>query len=62
MKQIPNPNEIYPNEYKTSVFLKNIITDQTFQLVITHIMMMQLTPQALKKTMYYLTIRNLVIN
>lgn len=26
MKQIPNPNEIYPNEYKTSVFLKNIIT------------------------------------
>lgn len=26
MKQIPNPNELYPNEYKTSVFLKNVIT------------------------------------
>lgn len=26
MKQIPNPNDIYPSEYKTSVFLKNVIT------------------------------------
>ncbi len=26
MRQIPNPNEIYPNEYKTTVFLKNVIT------------------------------------
>lgn len=26
MKQIPDPNTIYPNEFKTSVFLKNIIT------------------------------------
>lgn len=26
MKRIPNPNEIYPTEYKTSVFLKNVVT------------------------------------
>ena len=26
MKNIPNPNEIFPNEYKTSCFIKNIIT------------------------------------
>ncbi|MEG0759224.1 MAG: CatB-related O-acetyltransferase [Raoultibacter sp.] len=26
MKQIPDPHEIYPNEFKTSVFLKNVIT------------------------------------
>lgn len=26
MKQIPNPNETYPTEYKTSIFLKNVIT------------------------------------
>lgn len=26
MKQIPNPNEVFPNEYKTMVFLKNVIT------------------------------------
>lgn len=25
MKRIPNPNEIYPNEYKTSCFIKNVI-------------------------------------
>lgn len=26
MTKIPNPNEIFPNEYKTSCFLKNVIT------------------------------------
>ena len=26
MKNIPNPNEIFPNEYKTSCFIKNVIT------------------------------------
>ena len=26
MKQVPNPHVIYPNEYKTSVFLKNVVT------------------------------------
>lgn len=26
MKKIPNPNEIFPNEYKTSCFIKNVIT------------------------------------
>ncbi len=26
MKNIPNPNEIFPNEYKTSCFIKNAIT------------------------------------
>ena len=26
MKKIPNPHEIYPNEYKTSCFIKNVIT------------------------------------
>lgn len=25
MKKIPNPNEIFPNEYKTSCFIKNVI-------------------------------------
>ena len=25
MNQIPNPNEIFPNEYKTSCFIKNAI-------------------------------------
>lgn len=26
MKQIPNPDSVYPTQYKTSVFLKNVIT------------------------------------
>ncbi len=26
MNQIPDPNVVFPNEYKTSVFLKNVIT------------------------------------
>lgn len=26
MNYIPNPNEIFPNEYKTSCFLKNVVT------------------------------------
>lgn len=26
MKQLPNPNAIFPNEYKTTIFLKNVIT------------------------------------
>lgn len=26
MKTIPNPDEIFPNEYKTSCFIKNVIT------------------------------------
>lgn len=25
MKKIPNPNEVFPNEYKTSCFIKNVI-------------------------------------
>ena len=25
MKNIPNPNEVFPNEYKTSCFIKNVI-------------------------------------
>ena len=25
MKSIPNPDEIFPNEYKTSCFIKNVI-------------------------------------
>lgn len=26
MNKIPAPNEIFPNEYKTSCFIKNVIT------------------------------------
>ena len=26
MNNIPNPNEIFPNEYKTSCFIKNVVT------------------------------------
>lgn len=26
MKQIPDPNEIFPNEYKTSCFIKNVVS------------------------------------
>lgn len=25
MNKIPDPNEIFPNEYKTSCFIKNVI-------------------------------------
>ena len=25
MKNIPNPNEVFPNEYHTSCFIKNVI-------------------------------------
>lgn len=25
MKKIPNPNEVFPNEYKTSCFIKNVV-------------------------------------
>ena len=26
MNKIPNPNVVFPNEYKTSCFIKNVIT------------------------------------
>lgn len=26
MNRIPNPNEVFPNEYKTSCFIKNVVT------------------------------------
>lgn len=26
MNRIPNPNDIFPNQYKTSCFIKNVIT------------------------------------
>ena len=26
MMNIPNPNEVFPNEYKTSCFIKNVVT------------------------------------
>ena len=27
---IPNPNEVFPNEYKTSCFIKNVVTAPNF--------------------------------
>lgn len=26
MKNIPNPDDVYPNQYKTSCYIKNVIT------------------------------------
>ena len=26
MNNIPNPNDVFPNEYKTSCYIKNVIT------------------------------------
>ena len=26
MRDFPNPNEVFPNEYKTSCFIRNVIT------------------------------------
>ena len=26
MRQIPGPNAVFPNEYKTSCFIKNVVT------------------------------------
>ncbi len=31
MNKIPNPNEIFPNEYKTSCFIKNVVTAPNIQ-------------------------------
>lgn len=67
MNTIPDPNVIFPNEYKTSCFIKNVITalskmslpPQILRLGITHIMMMQLTQPVLKGTTYSFPIRSL---
>ncbi len=32
MKRIPDPNEIFPNEYKTSCFIKNVVTAPNIQI------------------------------
>lgn len=32
MNKIPNPNEIFPNEYKTSCFIKNVVTAPNIQI------------------------------
>lgn len=64
MNKIPAPNEIFPNEYKTSRFIKNVITAPNIIVGdYTYYVMMILLPQLnLKKIMFYLIIRNLVIS
>lgn len=64
MNKIPAPNEIFPNEYKISCFIKNVITAPNIIVGdYTYYVMMILLPQLnLRKIMFYLIIRNLVIS
>lgn len=64
MNKIPAPNEIFPNEYKTSCFIKNVITAPNIIVGdYTYYVMMILLPQLnLRKIMFYLIIRNLEIS
>lgn len=32
MRKLPDPNELFPNEYKTSCFIKNAITAPNIQV------------------------------
>lgn len=53
MQKIPNPNEIFPNEYRTSCFIKNVIKAPNIIVMITMIR------QTLRKIMFSSIIRNL---
>lgn len=59
MNKIPAPNEIFPNEYKTSCFIKNVITAPNI-IVDDYTYYDDALPQLnLRKIMFYLIIRNL---
>ena len=61
MKRIPDPNEIFPNEYKTSCFIKNVVTAPNIQIgEYTYYDDAQVRP-ASKRITCCLTIRNLEI-
>ena len=51
MKNIPSPDVIYPNEYKTSVYVKNIVKAKNI-----YITMMMKMLQNLKQEISYLII------
>ncbi len=62
MGSIPNPNDIFPTQYKTTCFIKNIVTapnisigDYTYYDDPEH-------PTDFEKTIFYLTILNLATN
>lgn len=59
MQKIPNPNEIFPNEYRTSCFIKNVIKAPNILLAIIHTMMITMIRQTLRKIMFSSIIRNL---
>ena len=62
MNKIPALNEIFPNEYKTSCFIKNVITAPNI-IVGDYTYYDDALPQLnSRKIMFYLIIRNLVIS
>lgn len=62
MNKIPAPNEIFPNEYKTSCFIKNVITAPNIIVGDYTYYDDALAPTEFEKIMFYLIIRNLVIS
>ncbi len=60
MSYIPDPNQVFPNEYKTSCFIKNVV--KAPNIIIgdyTYYDDAQGPPPVLKRTMYCSIIRSL---
>lgn len=62
MNKIPDPNEIFPNEYKTSCFIKNVITAPNIIVGDYTYYDDSVAQLNLRKIMFYLIIRNLEIS
>lgn len=59
---IPNPNEIFLNEFKTSCFIKNIVEAPNIHIGDYTYYDDSNDPTRFEKIMYCLTILNLAIN
>ena len=61
MMNIPNPNEVFPNEYKTSCFIKNVVTAPNITVGDYTYYDDAVDPTGLSGTMYCSTTRSSVI-
>lgn len=58
MYKIPNPDDIYPNEYKTSCFIKNVVSAPNIRIGEYTYYDDPSDPTGFEKTTFFLTTRN----
>ncbi len=62
MKNFPDPNAVFPNRYKTSCYIKNVITAPNITVGDYTYYDDTVNPQDFEKTAYFSIIPNLAIN